>query len=44
MGQWVGCNHENLEERLVNGKEGLSYRMDRNRMNVDRPWEKEYFL
>jgi len=35
--------HESSEERLVDGKDGLAYRMDRNQMNVDRPWEKNFF-
>ena len=31
-------------ERLVDGNEGLAYKMDRNQMNLDRPWGKDFFL
>ena len=44
MGYEVGCNHERSKERLVDGKEGLAYRMDRNQMSVDRPWIFLFFI
>jgi len=36
--------HESSEEKLVDGNAGLAYRIDRNQMNFDRPWERFLFL
>jgi len=39
----VGCSHESSEEILVDEKKRLAYKMDRNEMNLDRPWERIFF-
>jgi len=33
---FVMCSHESSKERLVDGKEGLAYGMNRKQINLDR--------